>query len=428
MALPNHESVAFPAGAVPDIYRKRCAFEFTFSSPFEQSMRVASPTRAVRTNHALRVAIVASSYNYIRDGVAFTLNRLVAYLEKMGVEVRVFAPVGKVPAFQHHGVIVPVPSIPLPGRSDYRLAFSLPRAEIEAFAPDIMHVALAPDWLGFSALRLARKLRIPLVASYHTRYETYLEHYGFASGFKKFLTRYLNFYYASCREVYVPTQSMIDTLLHAGLENNFILWQRGVDADLFNPVRKSDTWRKALGIGAGEVVVLFVSRLVREKQVGTLAATLRNLKQQGLAFRSVIVGDGPEREPLERECPDTIFTGTLQGEELARAYASADIFLFPSDTETFGNVTLEAMASGLPCVCANATGSRSLVVDGVTGYLAESRNVDMFVAYVRTLIENTALRQSMSLAARERSLTFSWDASMDLLLGRYRALVSEHAA
>ena len=360
--------------------------------------------------------------------MAFTLNRLVAYLEKAGVEVRIFAPVAKVPAFRHNGVIVPVPSIPLPGRSDYRLAFSVPRAEIEAFQPDIMHVALAPDWLGFSALRLARKLGIPLVASYHTRYETYLEHYGFAAGFKKFMTRYLNFYYATCREVYVPTQSMIDTLLHAGLENNFILWQRGVDADMFSPAKKSAAWRGALGIGPDEIIVLFVSRLVREKQVSTLAATLRRLKQQGLKFRSVIVGDGPERQALERDCPDTLFTGTLQGEDLARAYASADIFLFPSDTETFGNVTLEAMASGLPCVCANATGSRSLVVDGVTGFLVQSRNVDMFTTAVKDLIENADLRRRMSLAARERSLTFSWDASMGLLLERYKALVSEHSA
>ncbi|QEO18654.1 glycosyltransferase family 1 protein [Acetobacter vaccinii] len=371
----------------------------------------------------MRVALVASSYNYIRDGVALTLNRLVAYLEKAGVEVRVFSPVKKKPAFQHNGIVVPVPSIPIPGRSDYRLAFGLPYEELRAFQPDIMHVALAPDWLGFSALRAARKLGIPLVASYHTCYETYLEHYGVAAIFKKLMTKYLNYYYASCREVYVPTQAMIDTFRRDGMRDNFVLWQRGVDIDRFNPKKRSQEWRQSLGIGPQEKVVLFVSRLVREKQVATLASTFALLRQQGVAFRSVIVGDGPERQMLEQSCPDTIFTGTLQGDALAQAYASGDVFMFPSDTESFGNVTLEAMASGLPCVCADATGSSSLVVDGVTGFLAKPRNTESFTGYVRQLLEDQTLRQTMGLAARQRSLAFSWEVPMATVLKHYRALV-----
>src|SRR5260370_22382870 len=122
----------------------------------------------------LRIALVASSYNYIKDGVALTLNRLVAYLERQGVEVLVFAPVGKVPAFAHHGTIVPVPSVPLPRRPEYRLAFGLSRQAVQrvrAFQPDIIHIALAPDLLGYSAWRVARSWKIPVVASYHTRYQ-----------------------------------------------------------------------------------------------------------------------------------------------------------------------------------------------------------------------------------------------------------------
>lgn len=377
----------------------------------------------------MRVAIVASSYNYIRDGVALTLNRLVEHLEKAGVEVRVFTPVNKKrQAFKHYGQIVPVPSIPLPGRSDYRLAFGLPQAEIEAFKPDLIHVALAPDWLGYSTLRMARKLGVPLVASYHTCYEKYLEYYGVANLFTRLLKNYLSSYYATCKEVYVPTQSMIDELRQDGLHDNFILWQRGVDADLFNPAQRSMAWRESLGIAPNEVVVLFVSRLVREKQLATLAGVFTRLKAQGIPFRSLVVGDGPERQMLEETCPDTIFTGTLQGEELARAYASGDIFVFPSDTETFGNVTLEAMASGLPCVCASAPGSQSLVVDGETGFLATPRNADSFTGYVRRLLEDPDLRHRMGIAARERSLSFSWSVPMEMLLNRYRRLINGPAA
>ena len=154
-------------------------------------------------------------------------------------------------------------------------------------------------------------------------------------------------------------------------------------------------------------------------------ATLRLLASRGIAHRCVIVGDGPERAALERDLPDAIFTGFLEGEALSAAYASSDIFLFPSETESFGNVTLEAMASGLPCVCADATGSRSLVVNGLTGFLARPRHVEDFVDHVATLAGDPDLRRRMSSAARAHSLAFSWDATMDRLLGYYTALLRE---
>jgi phosphatidylinositol alpha 1,6-mannosyltransferase len=390
--------------------------------PMQQSTELRSPGAERRP---LRVAIVASSYNYIRDGVALTLNRLVEYLERHGVEVLVFAPVGEVAAFPYHGTVVPVPSIPLPRRAEYRLAFALPRARLEAFRPDLMHIALAPDILGFTAWRAAKRLRIPLVASYHTRYETYLKHYWYVAGLEGLLKRYLNYVYASCREVYVPSQSMIDTLLADGLKDNFRLWHRGVDPQQFDPTKRSGTWRAGHGIGEDELVVLQVSRLVREKQLDTLTATLRLLASRGIAHRCVIVGDGPERAALERDLPDAIFTGFLEGEALSAAYASSDIFLFPSETESFGNVTLEAMASGLPCVCADATGSRSLVVNGLTGFLARPRHAEDFAEHVATLAGDPDLRRRMSSAARAQSLAFSWDATMGRLLGSYTALLRE---
>jgi len=380
---------------------------------------------------ALRVALVASSYNYIRDGVALTLNRLVAYLERQGVEVLVFAPVGKTAALEHHGTLVPVPSLALPPRPEYRIAFPLPRRAVERlreFRPHLLHLALAPDPLGYSALKAARKLNIPLVASCHTRFESYLKHYPYALGLTGLLKAYLRHAYGAAREVYVPSQSMIDALLADGLKNNFRLWPRGVDTHLFQPGKRSAAWRARYGIGPDEFVVAFVSRLVREKELDTLAAALQRLEALGVAYRALIVGQGPERGWLEKQLPLAVFTGFLEGEALAEAYASSDVFLFPSETETFGNVTLEAMASGLPCVCADATGSRSLVLHGVTGYLAQPRNAAAFAERIAALAADRALRARLGEAARGRSLKFDWDESMARILGYYRALLAESAS
>jgi glycosyltransferase involved in cell wall biosynthesis len=375
------------------------------------------------------VALVTSSYNYIKDGIALTLNRLVGYLEAQGVEVLVFSPTSARPAFAHNGSVVAVPSMPLPFRPEYRLALGMPRAvqrQLVEFRPDIVHIAV-PDLLGYRALRLAQKHKLPVVASYHTRYETYLKHYWYLAGLTGLLTRYLRNFYAACREVYVPSSSMIDVLLADGLKNNFRLWPRGIDAVRFNPDKRSAAWRARHGIGASELVIIHVARLVREKQLDVLAAILRRFQAGGVAHKAVIVGDGPERAALQGVLPHAIFTGFLDGGELATAYASSDIFLFPSDTESFGNVTLEAMASDLPCLCANATGSRSLVVPHITGLLAEPGNVDAFVAHLTALAGDDGLRRRMGAAARTRALGFSWDETMARMLGYYKALLQPAA-
>lgn len=374
----------------------------------------------------LRVALVTSSYNYIADGVALTLNRLVGYLLGQGVEVLVFAPTAATPALAHQGRLVSVPSIPLPGRPEYRLALGLPGAlkrQLLDFAPDLIHIAV-PDLLGQAALSLAERHNIPAVASYHTRYETYLKHYRYLARLEGTLKAILRRFYGRCREVYVPSDSTRDALLADGLKDNFKPWPRGIDTQRFSPARRSADWRARHGIGADELVVLHVSRLVREKRLDTLTAALNRLT---VPHRVVIVGDGPDRGFTEGELPHAIFTGFLNGEDLATAYASSDIFVFPSDSESFGNVTLEAMASGLPSVCADATGSRSLVVAGETGFLAPADDADAFAAHISALAQDAALRQRMGAAARARALTFSWEETMARMLGYYRALLGAPA-
>lgn len=374
----------------------------------------------------LRIALVTSSYNYIADGVALTLNRLVGWLGAHDVEVLVFAPTAPVPAFQHQGTLISVPSMPLPGRPEYRLAFGLGGAAKRAlldFQPDIVHIAV-PDFLGQAALAWAQKHDIPAVATYHTRYETYLRHYWYMAPLESALKSMLRRFYGRCREIYVPSDSTRDQLLADGLRDNFKPWPRGIDTQRFTPQRRGSGWRARHGIGEDELVVLHVSRLVREKRLDTLTATLKALS---FPHRVVIVGDGPDRGFAEQELPHAVFTGFLAGDELADAYAASDIFVFPSDSESFGNVTLEAMASGLACVCADATGSRSLVVDGETGFLDDASDAPGFAAHITRLAKDSALRARMGQAGRARALTYSWDETLARMLGYYRAVLGAPA-
>jgi glycosyltransferase involved in cell wall biosynthesis len=373
-----------------------------------------------RPERPLRVVLVTGAYNHIRDGVALTLNRLVNYLERQGVEVLVFAPVGPRAALNHHGTLVPVASVPAPGRPEYRIALGLPpaaRKRIAEFKPDLFHIAV-PDILGFQALRYARRRGIPVVASYHTRYEIYLQHYGLDL-LRPALTRYLDWFYGRCRHLYVPSTSMVELLASKGLGCDLRLWGRGVDTALFNPQKRSPAWRRAKGWGDDEIVVTYVGRLVREKRIDTLTQMYHLLRSRGLAIRSMLVGEGPERNAVEAALPGVLITGFLAGEELSAAYASSDIFVFPSDSETFGNVTLEAMASGLPTICADATGSRSLVAEGESGFLVDPNRGDLFADKVASLIGDPVLRVSMGAAARRLSLGFNWDAAMARILVDY---------
>ena len=370
----------------------------------------------------LRVALITSSYNFIADGVALTLNRLVGYLERQGVEVLVFAPTARAPAFAHQGTLVSVPSLPLlPGRPEYRVALGMAgyvKRQLLDFEPDIIHLAV-PDLLGQAALALAQAHGIPAVASYHTRYETYLRHYWYLAPLEGWLKRTLRRFYGQCREVYVPSDSVREALLADGLKDNFKPWPRGIDTARFTPEKRSAAWRTRYGIGADELVILHVSRLVREKRLDTLTAALNRVP---VPHRVVIVGDGPDQDCVERELPHAVFAGFLRDEALACAYASSDLFIFPSDSESFGNVTLEAMASGLPTVCADATGSSSLVVPGQTGFLVPADDADGFARQLTLLAQDEALRRRMGEAARARAMTYSWEETLARRLGYYRAL------
>ncbi len=374
----------------------------------------------------LRLALFTGNYDYIRDGVAITLNRLVAYLEKRGIAVLVFAPTAKVPAMPHVGELVSVPSVPVPFHTEYRFALGFPKSKqqrLKDFKPNLFLLA-APDRLGHRALAVAKDMGVPAVASYHTRLDTYLKFYrlGFLENWGR---NYLRRFYQRCRLVYPPSQSMADILREQGIATNLEVWGRGIDSDLFSPVKRSMAWRRSLGVSDEDVIVTFVSRLVKEKNTGLVVDVLQQLASKNISFRTLIVGRGPEEQQLRDALPDAIFAGFLTGEDLARAYASSDIFFFPSESETFGNVTLEAMASGLPTVCADASGSNSLVEDGVTGYSQDTQNSSGFVQRIAALAQNSQLRNTMGGAARNRALTFNWDVILEKLVDSFLRIANE---
>ncbi len=374
----------------------------------------------------LRIVLYSGNYNYVRDGANQALNRLVAFLERQGCNVRVYSPTSDTPAFEPAGTLVSVPSLSIPGRDEYRVALGVPdrlKREIRDFAPDIIHLS-APDPAAHSLKRLARELKVPVVASIHTRFETYLEYYGF--GFARpLMEMMLRRFYAGLDEVFVTTPGFGEMMRDARIiANEPAVWSRGVDKARFNPQRRSSEWRWSLGIGDSEPVIGFVGRLVLEKGLETMAAAVAALKQRAVPHRLVVVGDGPARERFETLAPDAIFTGFLDGTNLARAYASMDMLLNPSTTETFGNINLEAMASGLPVVAARASGNECLVTDGTTGALVTPGDIAGYADALQNYCTDPVLRAGHGKAGLAAAQAFDWDAINGAVLNRYRDLIA----
>lgn len=372
----------------------------------------------------LRIALFTGNYVHIEDGVSRTLGRLVGYLVEQGHKVLVLGPTVADPPVRQPGRFLPVPSVPFPGRSEYQFSTRFPahiRRQVETFAPDVVHLA-TPDILGHRALRWARRRGLPVVATYHTHFVSYLDYYGLGMG-RPLFHAIARHFYNRCTEVYVPTPAMEADLRLQGVTAPIRLWPRGIELDRFSPAHRSEAWRNEHGFSPDEVVVSFVSRLVKEKGLDVFSDVIRTLQAEGLPVRALVVGDGPEREALGALLPGAVFTGHLGGADLASAYASSDVFLFPSETETFGNVTLEAMASGLPTVCADAAGSRSLVDDGTTGLLCPPRDSGAFTDAVRRLALDADLRHTLGAAGREAARGYNWPAVLGRMVSYYDGVV-----
>jgi len=362
------------------------------------------------TTQGLRVALFSGNYNYVRDGANQALNRLVGYLQRQGAQVRVYAPKVANPAFPSKGKLVGVPSIAIPGRAEYRLPVALSprvRRDLAAFAPHVVHVS-SPDIAGHRAVSWARRHRLPILASVHTRFETYPRYYNMAF-LEPVLEAVLRRFYRRCDALVAPSESMAQVLRAQRMNYDIDIWSRGVDRDVFHPGRRDTAWRQSLGIADDEVVIGFLGRLVMEKGLDVFSDSIDQLARRGVAHRVMVVGEGPAHDWFTERLPQAVFTGFQGGADLGRAVASMDVLFNPSVTETFGNVTLEAMACGVPVVAAAATGSQSLVDDGVSGRLIAPGAVRQFAEALRAYVEDPALRARHGAAGEARSLEFSWD-------------------
>ena len=358
----------------------------------------------------LRVALFSGNYNYVRDGANQALNRLVGYLLRQGVQVRIYSPTVKDPAFEPTGDVVDIPAIPIPGRSEYRLPIALParvRRDLQEFNPNVIHLS-SPDIVGHRAVTWARRNKIAAVASVHTRFETYLAYYHLQI-FEPDVRAILRRFYRRCEVVMAPAESTAAILRAQRMNRDIAIWGRGVDRDQFNPERRSLEWRRSLGIDDEEMVIAFLGRVVMEKGLDVFAEAILALIDRGVRHRVLVIGDGPARPWFEEQLPDAIFTGQLTGDDLARAVASSDVLLNPSITEAFGNVTLEAMACGLPVIAAEATGATNLVRHGVTGTLVGGAEPEEMADALAAYAEDSELRRRHGEAGLAVAKTMDWD-------------------
>jgi phosphatidylinositol alpha 1,6-mannosyltransferase len=381
-----------------------------------------------QTTDGLRVALFSGNYNYVRDGANQALNRLVGYLQRQGAQVRVYSPKVANPAFPSKGKLVGVPSIPFPGRGDYRFPLALSprvRRDLAEFAPHVTHVS-SPDVVGHRAVSWARARRVPVLASVHTRFETYPRYYNMAWA-EPLLEAILRRFYRRCDALVAPSESMAQVLREQRMNYDIAIWSRGVDREVFAPERRDLAWRRALGIADDRVAIGFLGRLVMEKGLDVFADSIDELTRRGIAHDVMVIGEGPAREWFEARLPNARFAGFQQGADLGRAVAAMDVLFNPSVTETFGNVTLEAMACGVPVVAAAATGSQSLVDDHVNGRLIAPGAVHAFAEALRCYVTDPGLRARHGAAGEARAADFAWDAINQVVADTYVRLVRQKA-
>ncbi len=356
----------------------------------------------------MRIAIVSETWLPQVNGVSRVLDELARFLNGCGDELMLMIPRYQPQTAPSAGCRVSAfAGTRLPFYPEIRLPLARPavvRKQMAAFAPDLVHIATEGP-LGWASLRAARSLALPVATSYHTHFAPYLAAYrlGMLTGTA---WSYLRWFHNRADLTLCPTPSARRQLQEKGFRDVEV-WSRGVDSQRFDPLRSDPRLRRDLGIAPEETVLLYVGRLAAEKNLPMLVDAYRRLKGPK---RLLLVGDGPLRATLERQAiPGVLFAGYRHGVELARFYASADIFAFPSLTETFGNVVLEAMASGLAAACFAVAGPGDQIVDGETGLLAATIDADALAARLQQLIDDRALRLRLGQAARTFAVGRSWE-------------------
>ena len=372
----------------------------------------------------IRLALFSGNYNYVRDGANQALNRLVAYLLRQGVQVRVYSPTTDTPAFEPIGELVSIPSVPVPGRGEYRLGLGLSggvRSDLAKFAPNLVHIS-APDIIGHRAVSWARNRKIPAVASVHTRFDTYLNYYHLQA-LEPLARGIMRRIYQRCDAILAPADSMAAVLHAQRMSRDISIWTRGVDREQFNPGRRDMAWRRSLGIEDDELAIAFLGRIVMEKGLDVFSDAVDVLAERNVRHHVVVIGEGPARGWFENRLPNAIFVGHQVGDDLARALASTDVFFNPSITEAFGNVTLESMACGLPVVAAEATGTTTLVRNDENGALVEPGDAEAFADALEAYARDPALRHRHGATGLAYAETQDWDRINSVVLKTYQRVI-----
>jgi phosphatidylinositol alpha 1,6-mannosyltransferase len=376
----------------------------------------------------MKIALYAGTYVRDKDGAVKSIYQLVSSFRKSGHTVMVWSPDVSA-SDDHRGMTVNrMPSVPIPLYPDYKLGFftARTRRQLDTFAPDIVHIS-TPDIIGRQFLLYAKKRSIPVGSAFHTDFPSYLQYYrlGFA---EPAFWKYLVWFYNTCDIVLAPNFS-VQRKLQGRQIGNVEIWSRGIDKDLFDPSRRSEELRRKWDASLRTVIV-YAGRFVLYKDIEIVMQVYERFVQDGLGdrVRFVMIGSGPNEEDMRRRMPEAVFTGYLTGVELPVAYASGDVFLFPSTTEAFCNVALEALASGLPSVVSDIGGCRELVEKSGGGVVEKAGDADAFYRSCRDFLTERDKYSDM----REKGLVFadskSWSAVNNALISRYFELVRSRSA
>jgi glycosyltransferase involved in cell wall biosynthesis len=377
---------------------------------------MSTPAQKPGAGNALRVAVVTETYPPEVNGVARTVGLVVDALCERGHDVQLVRPrqrVERALPFQKGLRERLVTGFPIPFYRHLQIGIAPPRLlhrEWMRRRPDVVQVVTEGP-LGWAAVSAARRLGLPVCSDFHTNFHSYSRHYGLGV-FADIVSRYLRVLHNRADCTLVPTREMQASLTNAGFERVKVVG-RGVDSRLFSPARRSERLRSTWGCRGNETVALYVGRLAPEKNLGVFVDAALAMRAVDTSLRVVLVGDGPQADDLRARHPDFVFAGMRTGGDLAEHYASADVFVFPSVTETFGNVTLEAMASGLAPVAYDYAAARQYLRHETSALLAPLDDTAAFVRMAARLAGDAGLRSRLRGESRRAAEAASWDRTFD---------------
>jgi glycosyltransferase involved in cell wall biosynthesis len=364
------------------------------------------------TRPSLRIAVVTETWPPEVNGVAMTLAKLVQGLSHRNHDVQLIRPrqtKTESPLNDASLEEVLMRGMPIPRYPELKLGLPSKKTLVKTWTlrrPDVVHIATEGP-LGWSALQAAKVLKLPVTSDFRTNFQSYSKHYG-VGWLRKPIVAYLRKFHNATACTMVPTRELMRTLSENGFANLKVV-SRGVDTKLFNISKRSTSLRASWGATENTTVLISVGRMAPEKNLDQVLKTYEALKNTGKAFKLVMVGDGPLKEQFQQRYPEIIFPGMLSQSNLAADYASSDLFVFPSQTETFGNVTLEALASGIPVLAFDCAAARDWVQRGINGWLVAENNPDGFAAQAVSVVNNKDVLDQITHSTRQQVVHLDWD-------------------